>query len=309
MDSSPQLEAAPPKKDRRWLHYLLFGLTLASTLYFGFAMSEGFYFGAGGTEGVVPSFPLVAFGAASYCLSIMGILLAHEMGHYLTAKKYGVDATPPFFIPMYTIFGTMGAFIRMRVTEKVRGDHFMKIAAYGPLAGFAVTVPVVFFGLALSSVGPAPVDGGSGMALGDSALFLLFEPIFFSELPAGYDIWLHPMAFAGWAGLFVTAINLIPVGQLDGGHISYCLFGESHNRVVPLVFGGFLAVTFFVFAGWVAICMFVFLMGIKHPPLCTGLPVGGVSRRIGVLTVVVFFLSFTPIPFEGFPSLLEMLAP
>ena len=296
-----------PRGPRWWLHLALFGLTLASTLHIGLAMSEGFHTGPEGSFLELATPLRVMLGGVSFSVSIMAILLAHEMGHYLTARKYGVDASPPFFIPMYTLFGTMGAFIRMRLTQRVRGDHFMGIAAFGPLAGFLVTLPVLAAGLALSKIGPSPEEMETGIELGDSLLLLLLEPLFFSGLPENFDIWLHPMAFAGWAGLFVTALNLLPVGQLDGGHIAYCLLGEKQNRVAPFLFAGLVAVTLFVFAGWGAICVFVWFLGVRHPPTCTHLPVTGKSRWIGVATVVVFVLSFTPVPFGDMPSVLDVI--
>ena len=295
-----------PRKPRWWLHLLLFGLTLVTTLHVGLVMSEGFHTNADGSLFDFATPLRVVLGGASYAVSVMAILFAHEMGHYLTARKYGVDASPPYFIPMYSLFGTMGAFIRMRLAKQVPGGRFMRIAAYGPLAGFAVTVPVLLMGMALSKTGPSPEDLETGIALGDSLLLMAIEPLFFADLPEHHDVWLHPMAFAGWAGLFVTALNLLPLGQLDGGHISFCLFGKKHNLAAPFLFAGFLALTLFVFAGWAAICVFVWLLGVRHPPTCTDLPVHGKSRWIGFATVVVFVLSFIPIPFGGMPSLLDV---
>ena len=308
MEEDATVTAEPaPRRNRRWLHLLLLGLTLVTTLHVGLAMSEGFHVDADGAFLEFATPLRIFLGGVSYAVSIMAILFAHEMGHYLTARRYGVDASPPYYIPMYSLFGTMGAFIRMRLTEKVPGDRFMRIAAFGPLAGFVVTVPVLFVGMALSKTGPTPEDLETGIALGDSLLLIAIEPLFFANLPENHDVWLHPMAFAGWAGLFVTALNLLPLGQLDGGHISFCLFGKKHNLAVPVLYTAFVALTVFVFAGWAAICVFVWLLGVRHPPTCTELPVRGKSRWIGLATVVVFVLSFTPVPFGGMPSLLDVV--
>ncbi len=285
----------------------MFGLTVASTFFMGTIQAEGFHWGSDLGGGDVSPWRAL-FDAASFSLSMVGILLAHEMGHYLTAKKYGIDATPPFFIPApFFHFGTLGAFIRMRLEEKVEADGFMRMAAYGPIWGFVVCIPVVFVGVSLSQIGPAVDPDGTALFLGEPILMQLAQSTMLPALEPGQDVWLHPMAFAGWGGLFVTALNLMPVGQLDGGHVSYGLLGDTHNRIAPALFGVFLAMTVFVWSGWLLMCLFVYLMGVRHPPICTGLPVRGQARHVGLATIVIFCLSFTPIPISGFPTLFEWI--
>lgn len=305
--ANPSADPSAPPPTRRWLHLLLFGLTIATTLFVGLGMSEGFSLN---DDGVFEGTPLRAFlGGVGYSVSIVGILFAHEMGHYLTARRFGVNATPPFFIPIPLMFGTLGAFIRMRVTKRVPGDHFMRVAAYGPIAGFVVTIPVLVVGLMLSKVGAEPESAEAALTLGDSALMWLLHRGIVGELPPGQELWLHPVAFAGWGGLLITAFNLLPVSQLDGGHISYCLFGERHNRVVGFVFGALVLTVIFVYSGWLLLCILVWMFGVRHPPLCDGLPVSGKSRTIGVVCIVIFALSFMPTPIGGVGPLLDAIWP
>jgi membrane-associated protease RseP (regulator of RpoE activity) len=277
-------------KDRLWLHVLLFVATLGTTTFVGQ--------GAGSlTDGLL------------YSLSIMAILLAHEMGHYVTARRRGVDASLPFFLPMPLpgTFGTFGAFIRMRLTERVPGDDLLKIGAYGPLAGFVVALPVLSVGLLLSDVKPVPEMAGTAIMLGDSLLLLGLERIFFGDLAEGMDVWLHPMAYAGWVGMLFTSLNLLPLSQLDGGHIAYCMMGDRFNKLVPVFFVLLAVATLLIFPGWTLLCIFILVIGAKHPPICTDVPISGRSRWIGVACAAVFVLTFTPVPFLNvMPTLLDL---
>jgi len=189
----------------------------------------------------------------------------------------------------------------------IPSDSLVRIGAYGPIAGFVVTLPFLVVGLALSDIRPAPTDLESGIVLGDSLILLAVEHIVVGPIPDGYDVWLHPMAYAGWAGLFVTALNLLPIGQLDGGHIVYCLFGERANRVAPLLFVGLVVMGVAVFTGWLVFAALVLLIGVRHPPICADIPVRGKGRRIGWLALALLVLCFTPQPFGGFPTLLELM--
>jgi Zn-dependent protease len=297
--------ALAPTRPRWWLHVALFVATAVTTTLVGLEMALGRQ-----AAGDAPSGPGLGFwlDGLSYSLSILAILMAHEMGHYVTARRRGIDASPPYFLPMISAFGTFGAFIRMRVERQVPSDHLMRVAAYGPLAGFAVALPVLLVGMSWSDVRPAP-DGieTEGIVLGSSVLMFAAEALFHADRAPGMEVWLHPMAFAGWAGLFVTALNLLPIGQLDGGHIAYCLFGERFNRVMPALFWVLLAMTFFVFSGWLMLCLLLLLIGFRHPPMCHDLPVRGRARWIGWGTLALFVLCFTPIPFGGMPTLFELL--
>ncbi len=236
--------------------------------------------------------------AAAFSASLLGILFAHEMGHYLTARRFGVDVSPPYFIPSVPPFGTFGAFIRLHVT-KIPVGRLMKIAAYGPFAGMIVAVPVLIVGLLLSDVRPLPQDMSSVSTFGSCLLMKGVEAIVFPSVPEGHDIFLHPVAFAGWAGCFVTALNLIPIGQLDGGHVAYALFGESYARVVKFVWLGMLALGVF-YLGWLILGLILYrLIGIKHPPMCDDGVAVGHERRIGIAAALLFVLTFAPVPVKG----------
>jgi Zn-dependent protease len=299
--------AAAPARPRWWLHGTLFVATVATTTLVGLEMALGRQAAGDAPWGPGPGF---WFDGLSYSICLLAILMAHEMGHYVTARRRGIDASPPYFIPMVSAFGTLGAFIRMRVERKVPSDHLLRVAAYGPIAGFAVALPVLLVGMALSDVRPAPDElASSGIVLGNSVLLALAEALFHADRGQGMEVWLHPMAFAGWAGLFVTALNLLPIGQLDGGHIAYCLFGERFNRVMPVLFWLLVAMTVFVFSGWLMLCVVLLLIGFRHPPMCDDLPVRGRARWIGWGTLALLLLCFTPVPFGGMPTLYELLLP
>lgn len=177
----------------------------------------------------------------TFAVPLMAILIAHEMGHYVAGKIHDVDISPPYFIPMpIFLLGTMGAVIRMRGRIETR-NALLDIGAAGPLAGMVVAIPVLLYGLAISRVAVTPLHGDVFIE-GRSVLYLGMLWLTKGTIPAGYDIWLSPTAMAGWAGLLVTQINLIPVGQLDGGHVAYALFGDKQDtysrwvhRALPVV--------------------------------------------------------------------------
>jgi membrane-associated protease RseP (regulator of RpoE activity) len=252
-----------------------------------------------------------------FAVPLLAILLCHEFGHYLMARRHRVPASLPMFIPFPNLFGTMGAVISMRGRIRTR-DALVDIGAGGPLAGLAVAVPVITLGLSLSNV--EPMAGRTGILVeGDSLLYLALKRIVCGSIPAGHDVWLHPVAFAGWAGFFVTMLNLLPIGQLDGGHVAYALFGERQDRWSPRIAYALLA-----FAGavalWVwrstpdaarnfasftpAVVWFMWsllsravmrLSGDRHPP--TGdEPLSPARRRVAIFTLVCFLLLFMPLP-------------
>ncbi|MCG8604153.1 site-2 protease family protein, partial [bacterium] len=191
---------------------------------------------------------------AWHSTAIISILFAHEMGHYLMCKKYGIRATLPFFIPFplpfLNPFGTMGAVIKMEARIPSRQALF-DVAVAGPLAGLIVTIPCIYFGIQLSekvTVTPEMMTGA--ITLGESFLFAKISNLAIGAIPEGQDVMLHPLAFAGWAGLFVTALNLLPIGQLDGGHIVYALIGKRHKLVASLTLIIFGAICIFIYQGW-----------------------------------------------------------
>lgn len=239
-------------------------------------------------------------GGPGYCIAIIAILTAHEMGHFLMCRKYGVPATLPYFIPFpfpgYNPFGTMGALISMRGYIPSRKALF-DIGAGGPLAGLVVTIPVLFIGLALSSTAPH-VESAGGMTLGESLLFKLISLVVLGHRPEGMGIIYHPVAYAGWAGLFITALNLIPVGQLDGGHVTYALFGPRAKYFTWLFIGALGILTIHNYS-WALLFLLLAIFGRRHPsPLDDYTPLDRRRRIIGGLVMILFVLSFTPVPFK-----------
>jgi membrane-associated protease RseP (regulator of RpoE activity) len=177
-------------------------------------------------------------GGTTFAIALLAILLTHEFGHYFAARHHGVPASLPYFIPLPLLspFGTMGAVISM--PERIRSRNaLLDIGAAGPLAGLVVALPVLVVGLAQSPVQPIT---GEGLQEGQSLLYLLLKRIVLGPIPPGHDVFLTPLAFAGWSGLFVTALNLIPIGQLDGGHVLYALLGPRANRVARALHYGLL---------------------------------------------------------------------
>ena len=220
----------PPRKfrDRRWLHLALFVLTIVSTTLVGAEHYLG-YVSDFGRQPVRIS-PALILQGFWYSGTILLFLGAHEFGHYLACRYYQVDASLPFFIPMPLVLtGTLGAFIRIREPIPTKPMLF-DIGIAGPLAGFAVALPALFIGIALSPVVLVP-QNLSGFNLGEPLLFRAATWLTWGSIPDGYSVNLHPMAFASWFGLLATALNLFPIGQLDGGHISYAVLGRRSTTV------------------------------------------------------------------------------
>ncbi len=278
------------KPSKVWVNIALFIATVFSTLLIG-AMWAG--------EDPLTN-PLAG---APFSASLMGILLAHELGHYLVARYYGVAATLPYFIPMplpINPLGTFGAFISMK--EPVTNRRaLLGIGAAGPLAGFVVTIPILILGLSLSAVEPIPTELPPGQQIvmeGNSILYLGLKYLMFGRvLPSnGIDVTLHPVAFAGWAGLLVTALNLLPAGQLDGGHIVYALLGERTRQLTWVVILALVGLGLF-WNGWLLWAALVFFLGRRHAVLLDDItPLDGPRKIIAIAVVVLFFLIFTPAP-------------
>jgi membrane-associated protease RseP (regulator of RpoE activity) len=236
-------------------------------------------------------------GGPAYAAVLMALLLFHEMGHYLQARRYRVAATLPYFIPVpLPPFGTMGAVIRMNQMGADRARLF-DIGVTGPLAGLVVAIPATLWGLAHSQVVATDALRGNSIQLGDSILFAALSRLVVGAVPEGHDILLHPVAFAGWAGLFVTALNLLPVGQLDGGHVLYALLGRRSHAVAMVVAAAFALTAILVNPGWTLMVLVVVLTGIRHPPTADDtVPLGRARIGVGIAALVFFVLSFTPDP-------------
>jgi len=243
------------------------------------------------TEGNVAS-------GAQFAGTLLAILGTHEFGHYFTARAYGASVSLPFFIPAPPpfLFGTLGAIIRMRSPARNRNSLF-DIAAAGPLAGLVVALPALWIGLGWSKIGAVPA--GAAVVFGDSLLMRGFTWLMFGQLPPGHDVFVHPVALASWVGLFVTALNLIPVGQLDGGRIAYALFGPWHRQVSIATFVGLLALgTVTGSANWfVWAFLLFFVLGFRHqPPLDDLSPLTRGRYAVGVLCLVLLVLLIPPVP-------------
>jgi membrane-associated protease RseP (regulator of RpoE activity) len=311
-----------PKPSNPAVNLVMFILTLMSVMFVGglYGMTEmpdtisGMIL-----EIIVRGWP--------FAVSLLAILGAHELGHYFVGRHHGVHVTLPYFIPVpMPPFGTMGAVINMKEQPKNR-RHLLDIALAGPFAGLVVAIPVLILGLSLSTLDPIPRQlppGTASMMEGNSILYLFLKYMMFGQLlpsPPSYeglsplvywiqffftgrpvpfggmDVMLHPVALAGWGGILVTALNLIPAGQLDGGHISYVLIGRRNAlRLLPLILG-ILAVLGVFWVGWWLWVALIFFLGRAHAePLDQITPLDSRRRMLAVLAIIVFFLVFTPVP-------------
>ena len=284
--------------NRPWLHLVLFLVTVASTMYMG-----SLHYAAFATD-FVQDAPSTSFlQGAWYSVTILAILGTHEMGHYFACRYYGVDASLPYFIPAppFILTGTLGAVIRIRQRVPTKRMLF-DIGAAGPIAGFVVAVPALALGLGLSRVVPLP-DDFVGFTLGEPLLFQSVAWLIWGSAPEGYTLNLHPVGLAAWFGLLVTAINLFPIAQLDGGHISYATLGSRSTAVTLGTTAVIITLAIFVSLSWAfwALMMVVMLIafGAKHPQtLDDHVPLDDTRRWIAFGTLVIFVLCFTPAPIE-----------
>lgn len=271
-----------------WLHIILFLLTLVTTTVAGAVQN--------GANPIADPWEIAS--GLPFAVTLMSILLVHEMGHYLTSRYHGVKATLPYFIPAPSFIGTFGAFIKMQSPPPDRRSLF-DVAAAGPLAGLALAVPAVIVGLQLSTVAPNDGEGG-GMILGSSLLLSFLSKVTLGLLPDEANIILHPIGFAGWIGLLVTAMNLLPVGQLDGGHVIYALFGQRYIWVSRLSLVAILSlgVTRW-WDGWLIWGLLLLFMGTRHPPpLDPYTPLDPKRKFVGWFLLATLAVTFIPVPFS-----------
>jgi membrane-associated protease RseP (regulator of RpoE activity) len=288
--------------DRVWLHILLFALTIASTTLAGAAIYAGFLdeLGAGGPLRL--SFAQLMVRGLWYCGTILAILGCHELGHYLACRYYDVDASLPYFIPMPLLLtGTMGAFIRIR--EPIPRKHMLfDIGIAGPIAGFLVAVPALVIGVAMSNVVKLPPTATGLLELGEPLLFKATTWIFWGSQPDGYSLNMHPMAFAAWFGLLATALNLFPIGQLDGGHISYAVLGPKSTYVTYTMIGVAVLLTTFSTSWllWTALTIAMLVMfGPQHPRVYDEeVPLDRTRVLLALFALAMFILCFTPAPIQ-----------
>jgi len=235
-----------------------------------------------------------------YSIPVLAILGAHEFGHYYYCRRYNVDATLPFFLPAPIQSGTFGAVIRIREAFPNRSALF-DIGVAGPIAGFVVLVPFLYYGVQHSQLGPVATD---------QLIFYYGEPLLFKALawlkfgtrPEGFDVMLHPTGFAAWWGMLATSLNLLPFGQLDGGHIAYAVLGKRARYVSLLTLGAVLLLTVFS-RSWLVTAILLVVMtlifGFRHPrPIDDVSPVGRGRTIIAIIAAIIFILCFTPVPVD-----------
>jgi membrane-associated protease RseP (regulator of RpoE activity) len=309
----------------------LFVVTCLSTFFVGANMElqegaiqldgvDGFFEYYGVLVGYYASHPAAYLAGWTFAVPLMAILLSHELGHYIAGRIHGVDISPPFFIPMpFFLLGTMGAVIRMRDRIETK-NALLDVGAAGPLAGMLVALPVLAWGIAISDVKPLDGMPDGSFIEGRSILYLAMIHSL-KDIPAGHDIFLSSTAFAGWAGLLVTQINLVPVAQLDGGHVAYALFGERQNtysrrvhRALPFIGAGVSlfyvilsyidgergpelygeAFTGFNWVVWaIVLAVLIRFSGADHPPTGPD-PLSRGRKMVAAGTLVLFVLIFMP---------------
>lgn len=313
-----------PKKDKISTNIILFVLTVITV------MSAGFYLSGAPLEGSLPP-DIVGqlirllkgyLQGWPYTLSLMSILLAHEFGHYFMSRHHKTPATLPYFIPIppqFSLLGTMGAAIIMRGIPKNKRVLF-DIGVAGPIAGLIVAIPVLFLGLSLSTTGTIEPSPG-GFLEGNSLIYLFAKFVTFGKLlPApvepqgisywvsyfftgkpvpfgGLDVFIHPVAFAAWAGLLVTALNLIPAGTLDGGHVIYGLFGNKARKAFPFIIGLLIVGGYFWNGWWLWAIILYWLGRVNAEPLDQITTLDPPRRLLGYVMIIVFFLVLMPVPF------------
>ncbi|PYT31137.1 MAG: site-2 protease family protein [Acidobacteria bacterium] len=301
-----RLVAPARRRPRYWLHGLMFALTLVSTTIVGARMQYNFAHN-------LPFFDferdLAAFGmwwkqpsvllqGLPFSLTLLTILLAHEFGHYLACVYYRVDASLPYFLPAPTFTGTLGAFIRIRspiYSKRVLFD----VGVAGPIAGFVFLLPALAIGLAFSKIIPGIGHQGA-FTFGTPALLWLLERAIFPSIGTA-DIYLHPVARAAWIGILATALNLLPIGQLDGGHILYSIAGDRHKALSRTFAAMLVPIGIFFWQGWLVWALLLLLFGMRHPAIYDPAEIGWGRRKLAWISLVIFLLCFTlsPIAYTG----------
>ncbi len=283
----------------RVVSIVLFALTFFSALLVGVDYAAAFYAlpieAQGSFWQQLAARPALLPWGLWYAVPLLAILLAHELGHFLACRRHGIEATWPVFLPAPTLIGTLGAFIRIRSPFPSKRALF-DVGVAGPLAGFVVTVPVLVLGIALSRLGGTAGGDGAGLSLGEPLGFSLLARLLLGSAAEG-AVWIHPTAFAGWFGLLATALNLFPVGQLDGGHLCYAVFGRKVAYVVStLAVIGLILLGVFCWPGWLVWALMVTLIGLRHPWVYAEQRLDRRRLVLAGIALLVFVLSFTPVP-------------
>jgi len=293
-------------RQRHWLNWLLLGITLITTTVGGALMAlesipEGFSFWR--IIWMVLTNPLMLLKGLPYSLALILILGSHELGHYLTCRHYGVQATPPFFIPFLPLFGTMGAVIRMGLTPNRR--TLIRIGAAGPIVGFMIAIPVTAVGIMLASV---DVMQPGTLEFGEPLIFKFLVWLIKGPLEPGQEVVMNPLVTAGWLGFLVTSLNLLPLSQLDGGHIAYGLLGRKRIWLALATYGLMAAVVvgtyvrFRQLSVWLVWAAITLLIGFRHPPAEDEItPLKTSDILIAVAAFIILVLTVMPIPLQVIP--------
>jgi hypothetical protein len=303
-DPFPPFHVPPPRRkfqSRTGLHLLLFVVTLVTTTLVGALHYHAFASEFGRVS--IPFDLGLLLNGFWYSGTLLAILGAHEFGHYYYCRRYDIDATLPYFIPApIPLTGTLGAVIKIREAFPTRTVLF-DIGVAGPIAGFVVLVPALFYGLSLSNLLPEPTDVEGMLFLGEPLLFHWAAGLVFGEIPAGQSLNIHPIVFAAWFGMLATAINLLPFGQLDGGHITYATLGRLSTPISFLTVMGAIAMNVLVSTSWAFMTLMMVAMlvlfGARHPRVIYEYePLGPGRHAIAVLALIILIICFTPAPIE-----------
>jgi membrane-associated protease RseP (regulator of RpoE activity) len=305
-DLAPRKAPKPPRPYSSGrslaISLILFTITIISTLAAGVDFSLAY------ARGQMPSFdnffhvyflalrdPRVLLAGLPFAFTLMGILLAHELGHYFACRYYGMTASYPYFIPFPSLFGTMGAFIRIRSAITNRKALF-DVGLSGPVLGFLFTVPALAFAIAHSKIVPGvAAASGSQIAFGEPMLMRMLMALLRPGVLA-QNLLLHPVGRAAWIGLFVTSLNLLPASQLDGGHILYALAHRIHKRTT-LIVAAVLGLLAFQWLGWIVWAVLLLAIGYRHPPLIDRYDTLDRKRFVwAAVGLAIFVLSFMPVP-------------
>ena len=282
-----------------WINLVLFALTCVSTTLVGTLLMSSFHNTVSGDLlfdiSEILTNPVLMVSGLPFSISIMSILFAHEMGHYLTCLYYGIDATLPYFIPAPTPMGTMGAFIKIRSPFQHRPALF-NVGVAGPIAGFVLAVPTLIVGLAYSKF--VVLDTSEGwIGFGEPLLFKIAAYLMGKTPPEGMALSLHPIGLAAWFGFLATSLNLLPIGQLDGGHMIYALFPGLHKRISQVLVLALVPLGIWFWPGWLLWFVLLLILRLRHPmTIDDSIPLEGPQFGLAWFGLAMFILCFMPTP-------------